>query len=52
LEEVEHGIALKVVVNGLLTGDAPQAFGRLIAKGEDLLDQQRMGLGKRALACS
>ena len=42
LEELQEGITLQVIANGLLSGDASQAFWRLIANGEDLLDHQRM----------
>src|SRR2546428_8924506 len=50
LEELQEGITLQVIANGLLSGDAAQAFGRLIAYGEDLLDHQRMRAGGWGLA--
>ena len=52
LEELQEGITLQVIANGLLSGDASQAFWRLIAHGEDQLDHQRMGRGRWGLAGS
>jgi hypothetical protein len=45
LKELQHGIALEGIANGLLSGRPPQAFRRLVSNGEDLLDHQRMGRG-------
>src|SRR5712691_7711217 len=51
LEELQHGIALEVIADRLLTWHAAQAFWGLIADGEDLLDDQRMRWGGWGLTC-
>jgi hypothetical protein len=50
LEELQRRIALQIVADRLLTGHAAQAFWRLIPDGENLLDDQGMGLGGQVLA--
>ena len=52
MEELQEGITLQVIANGFLSGDASQAFWRLIANREDQLNHQRMGGGRWGLAGS
>jgi hypothetical protein len=50
VEELQHWTVLQILLNGLLTGNPPQAFRGMISNREDFCYHHRMGLFRRMLA--